>query len=200
MAKKSKNTSKGSSKKPAKASKKAVKVVKSVQVDRLRTVRPKPKPSHFQFPKEGGDFKHIVRIANRDVPGYMSLSDGLILIYGIGKRTSRAVSDVFLQETKKEEQKIGNLTEEEILKIEDIILNLDKHVPSWLLNRPIQRTDPSSQQTMADLKLTERKELQRLGKIKSYRGLRLQWGLKVRGQKTKSSGRKHGIVGVTKKK
>ena len=73
-------------------------------------------------------------------------------------------------------------------------------MPAWLLNRPKEREGNQAQYIMADLKLVERKELQRLGKIKSYRGLRLQWGLRVRGQKTKSSGRRHGTIGVNKKK
>jgi len=180
---------------------KGIKVERSTpQTDKLKMSRAKPKPSHFNVSKEGADFKQIVRIANRDVPGYMTVADGLTLIYGVGKRTSKVVEDIFFKQSGKTITKVGHLSDEDILKIEDIIVNLDKHVPAWLLNRPKEREGNQAQYIMADLKLVERKELQRLGKIKSYRGLRLQWGLRVRGQKTKSSGRRHGTIGVNKKK
>lgn len=194
------NTPKKNNKGKASAGK-VLKVERSTpQADKLKMSKAKPKPSHFNAVKEGADFKQIVRIANRDVPGYMSIADGLNLIYGVGKRTSKIVEDLFIKKYKKDISKVGHLSEEDILNIEDMIINLDKHVPAWLLNRPRERSGNQAQYIMADLKLTERKELQRLGKIKSYRGLRLQWGLRVRGQKTKSTGRKHGTIGVNKKK
>ena len=36
-------------------------------------------------------------------------------------------------------------------------------------------------------------------KIRTHRGLRHYWGLKVRGQRTKTTGRRGATVGVTKK-
>jgi small subunit ribosomal protein S13 len=180
---------------------KVLKVEKSTpQTDKLKMSKAKPKPSHFNAAKEGADFKQIVRISNRDVPGYMTIADGLTLVYGIGKRSSKIIEEIFFEKSGKVITKVGHLSDEDVLKIEDIIVNLDKYVPAWLLNRPKERDGGQAQYIMADLKLVERKELQRLGKIKSYRGLRLQWGLRVRGQKTKSTGRRHGTIGVNKKK
>jgi small subunit ribosomal protein S18e len=49
-----------------------------------------------------------------------------------------------------------------------------------------------------DTKLRE--DIERLKKIRAHRGLRHFWGLKVRGQKTKSTGRTGRTLGVTKKK
>lgn len=205
MAKAKKDKSQKSQKKGGKSP--AVKLKKNraegstrASSDRLRLVRPKPKPSHFNPTKEGKDFKHIVRIASRDIPGYMSLSDGLTLIYGISDRLGKVIEDIFFEDSNKVIKKVGNLTEEDVETIEKILADLDKRVPAWLLNRPKQRDGGQAQYIMADLKLAERKELQRLGKTKSYRGLRLQWGLTVRGQKTKSTGRKHSTIGVEKKK
>lgn len=37
-------------------------------------------------------------------------------------------------------------------------------------------------------------------KIKAHRGLRHHWGLRVRGQRTKTTGRRGRTVGVSKKK
>ncbi len=45
-----------------------------------------------------------------------------------------------------------------------------------------------------------RENLERLKKCRSNRGLRHYWGLKVRGQHTKTTGRRGATMGVTKKK
>jgi len=157
-------------------------------------------PSHFDASKETKDFRHVVRISGRDVPGFMSLKDGLFFVYGIGKRVSGAIESVFFNKTDRYIKKVGYLNEQDIEMIENIISNLDKEIPTWLLNRSRTMDGQTKHLIMADLRLENRKDFQRLGKIKSYRGLRLQWGLTVRGQKTKSSFRKSGAVGVTKKK
>uniref|UniRef100_A0A0M3IK92 Small ribosomal subunit protein uS13 n=1 Tax=Ascaris lumbricoides TaxID=6252 RepID=A0A0M3IK92_ASCLU len=52
--------------------------------------------------------------------------------------------------------------------------------------------------TALDNKLRE--DLERLKKIRLHRGLRHYWGLRVRGQHTKTTGRKGRTVGVSKKK
>merc|ERR1740131_651370 len=45
-----------------------------------------------------------------------------------------------------------------------------------------------------------REDLERLKKIRAHRGLRHYWGLRVRGQHTKTTGHKGKTVGVSKKK
>jgi len=45
-----------------------------------------------------------------------------------------------------------------------------------------------------------RDDLERMKKIRLHKGLRHHWGLKVRGQHTKTTGRKGRTVGVVKKK
>lgn len=42
--------------------------------------------------------------------------------------------------------------------------------------------------------------MERLKKVRNHRGLRHFWGLKVKGQHTKSTGRTGKTLGVTKKK
>lgn len=200
--KKSKGKSKGKSQ-PKKTQKKVKNpvVVKKPTMDRLKKAKQKPQPSHINMSKESENFRHIVRLGNRDVPGYFALDQGLMLIYGISHRVSKIIKDVFEEKQNKKIIKVGYLEDKDVEVIEEIIENLDKYVPSWLLNRPKIREGGHKHLIMAELQLSQRKELQRLGKIKSYRGLRLQWGLPVRGQKTKSTFRKQGkVVGVTKKK
>jgi small subunit ribosomal protein S18e len=45
-----------------------------------------------------------------------------------------------------------------------------------------------------------REDLERMRKCKDHRGLRHFWGLRVRGQRTKSTGRCGKTLGVTRKK
>lgn len=45
-----------------------------------------------------------------------------------------------------------------------------------------------------------REDLEILKKIRAHRGLRHYWGLRVRGQHTKTTGRRGRTVGVSKKK
>ncbi|KAF3324326.1 hypothetical protein FCM35_KLT11793 [Carex littledalei] len=49
-----------------------------------------------------------------------------------------------------------------------------------------------------DMKL--RDDFERLKKIRNHRGLRHYWGLRVRGQHTKTTGRRGKTVGVSKKR
>jgi len=207
MAKKA-NTKNTKNKKPNKGSKNQknpkkgnkqdmVKVTKTERVFKQKT---RAVPTHIDLTKESSDFKQIIRIANRDVPGYLTIGNGIKTIYGVSDRLGKVIDKVFCKKIGKDIKKIGYLSEEEVILLEETLMNIDKEVPVWMINRAKTSDGRSLNLIMADLKLEIRKDLQKLGKIKSYRGLRLQWGLTVRGQKTKSSFRKSGAVGVTKKK
>lgn len=74
-------------------------------------------------------------------------------------------------------------------------------IPGWFLNRQKDIVDGKDGQTLAngvDSKL--RDDLERLKKIRAHRGLRHYWGLRVRGQHTKTTGRRGRTVGVSKKR
>lgn len=51
-----------------------------------------------------------------------------------------------------------------------------------------------------DIILTFREDINNLKKVRAYRGLRHERGLKVRGQRTKAAGRRGSTVGVNRKK
>jgi len=179
---------------------KLVNPVKQGSQERARAESTRPVPKHIDLSKEGKDFRTIVRVCNKDIPGFMPVNRGLELIHGIDRRLAKVILNVYNQETGNNFKKIGYLKDEDVVELEKIIADIDKKVPEWLLNRSKIREGGKAHLIMADLKLAIRKDLQRLGKIKSYRGLRLQWGLPVRGQKTKASFRKGGVVGVSKEK
>jgi len=157
-------------------------------------------PSNLDVSKFGSDFKNIVRIANTDIPGFMRIGHGLTLIYGISNRGGNIIENILENKINRKVERIGQLKDNEVVELEEIVTHLDKYVPEWVLNKPRQVEDGSAHLITADLKLAQRKDIQRLGQTRSYKGLRHQWGLTVRGQKTRSTGRKASVVGVIKAK
>lgn len=91
---------------------------------------------------------------------------------------------------------------EELERIVTIMQNpLQYKIPTWFLNRQRDIVDGKNSQILAngvDSKLRE--DLERLKKIRAHRGLRHYWGLRVRGQHSKTTGRRGRTVGVSKKK
>nr|CAD7446788.1 unnamed protein product [Timema bartmani] len=74
-------------------------------------------------------------------------------------------------------------------------------IPDWFLNRQKDIVDGKySQLTSSYLDSKLREDLERLKKIRAHRGMRHYWGLRVRGQHTKTTGRRGRTVGVSKKK
>jgi small subunit ribosomal protein S18e len=96
----------------------------------------------------------------------------------------------------------GELSPEELERIVTIIQNPTQYkIPIWFLNRQRDIVDGKDSQVLAnqvDSKLRE--DLERMKKIRAHRGLRHFWGLRVRGQHTKTTGRRGRTVGVSKKK
>lgn len=74
-------------------------------------------------------------------------------------------------------------------------------IPDWFLNRQKDIKDGRfSQLSSSALDTKLRDDLERLKKIRNHRGLRAYWGLTVRGQHTKTTGRRGKTVGVNKKR
>jgi small subunit ribosomal protein S13 len=95
----------------------------------------------------------------------------------------------------------GFLTEADISKIEDIVKDPARYsVPSWMFNR---RKDTESGKDLhlitADLVLRTKNDIDDAKNIRSWRGYRHAYGLKVRGQRTKTTGRSGKSLGVKKK-
>ncbi|MCE4617436.1 MAG: 30S ribosomal protein S13 [Desulfurococcales archaeon] len=149
--------------------------------------------------EEPGQFRYIVRIAGTDVEGTWKLVYGLAKIKGIGVTTAHAICRVLGIDP---EKRVGFLTDSEIKKIEKAVEDLRAlGLPAWLYNR---RKDYETGEDMhlhgANLIWAARKDIDREKKIRSWRGLRHAVGLKVRGQRTHTTGRLGVTVGVKKKK
>ena len=147
---------------------------------------------------EDPDFKYIIRIANSDVSGEERLGFALTSIRGVGPRISNAI----IQKIKlNPEELAGNLTDKNVDEIENAVQNINEFVPSWLLNR--QKDYDSGENihpVSIDLKMAHDDDLNRMKKVKSYKGIRHASGHKVRGQRTYSNGRKGLALGVSKRK
>jgi len=146
------------------------------------------------------DYKHIVRIANVDVPGAKSIRLSLTKIKGIGMNFSDAICTV----SGVDKNKItGNLSNDEIVKLNEVVAKpLEFSIPTWLCNRRKDyETGDDHHVVTGSLNFVKDNDLKRLKKIKSNRGLRHQKGLPVRGQRTRSNFRKSKgkVVGVKKK-
>lgn len=147
------------------------------------------------------NFKHIVRIANVDIPGEKSIRYALTKIKGIGVNFSDAVC---LISSIDKSIKAGNLSDKQIEKLNQVVNNPQSHgMPSWMLNRRKDyETGEDKHLLTGTLNFIQDNDLKRLKKIKSLRGIRHQAGQPVRGQRTKSHFRKNKgkVVGVAKKK
>ncbi|MGB9725252.1 MAG: 30S ribosomal protein S13 [Fervidicoccaceae archaeon] len=148
---------------------------------------------------EGG-FRYIVRVAGTDLDGRKKLAYGLAGIKGIGYTTAYTLLKSLGIDP---EKRTGFLTEEEVEKIERAIsqLSSEKILPDWMLNR---RKDIETGENMhligSDLIFKVKQDIEKEKKIKSWRGIRHSLGLKVRGQRTHTTGRLGVTVGVSKKK
>jgi len=145
------------------------------------------------------EIRHIVRIAGHDLDGRKALHHALLGIKGVSFSLARAVAyaaniDPF--------RKLGTLTEEEVKKIEAVLKDPVAHgIPSWMLNR---RKDYETGKDMhlvgGEIDLYVKMDIDREKRIRSRRGIRHELGLPVRGQRTRTTGRKGMTVGVVRKK
>ncbi|MBN1376902.1 30S ribosomal protein S13 [Candidatus Woesearchaeota archaeon] len=139
--------------------------------------------------KEGKGFKHLVRIGDTDLDGSKYIIEALRKIKGINMSFSNALCKITDIDSNK---KAGELSDEEIKKIDDAVKNPIKYnLPRWLYNRRKDyKTGSDMHIIKGKLDFVKDEDIQRMKKIKSYKGLRHQWGLTVRGQRTRSNFRK----------
>jgi small subunit ribosomal protein S18e len=144
-------------------------------------------------------FTHILRVLNTNIDGRQRVAIAFRSIKGIGRRFATLAckkADVDLN------KRAGELTQEEVDKIVAVIQHPRQYkIPNWFLNRQKDIVDGKYTQLLANaLDNKFREDIERLKKIRAHRGLRHYWGVKVRGQHTKTTGRRGKTVGVAKKK
>ena len=145
------------------------------------------------------EFQHIIRIADTDLDGTLKVDHALTKIKGVGIRLAEVITEKAKVNT---ENRLGFLSEAEVKRIKDVIENPSKYdVPGWLLNRSKDgETGNNVHIVGSDLVLQTKTDIDEMKKMKSWKGIRHAYGLKVRGQRTRTTGRKGRVVGVKKKR
>lgn len=152
--------------------------------------RPQPVPQNKPYvEKESANFRYIVRIGNTDLDGKKGILMGLQKIKGVSFMIANACCNLLnIDKTKR----TGELSDQEVEKLDTFIKNKKPNLPIWLLNR---RKDYETGEDMhligADLTFSHESDIRTLKKIKCYRGIRHMQGAPVRGQRTRSNFRKN---------
>lgn len=144
------------------------------------------------------EFRHIIRLMNTDLDGSKKLVYGLAKIRGIGINFSHAITKAA---GLRPDARIGQLSDEEVDRIAEVVTDpLKFGIPSRLVNRRKDReTGRDTHLVGADLVLREKADIDFMKDLRTWKGVRHSLGLKVRGQRTKTTGRSGKAVGVKKK-
>jgi len=150
------------------------------------------RPSNFRE-------KVFFRKLRSQVDGNAKIEHGLTQIRGIGRRFAQAVVRVAKID---ENLRIGAIPEKDLNRIEEIIIDpITNGIPAWMVNRKKDLVTGENLHIIGNrLELSVRRDIDRMKRIRSYKGVRHHRGLKVRGQRTKSTGRHGLVVGVIRSK
>lgn len=163
---------------------------------------PKREAKHEPSKKPQGP-SSIVRVSGKDVDGSLPIPRALAQVKGIGHNMSRALA--LVAESKlgiMATTTVGSLSEDQIAQLEGLIKEpLAAGIPWYLLNRnKDMETGKNMHLVSNDLIFSTRQDITRDIANGLWRGFRHQYGQKVRGQHTRSTGRTGATVGVTKSK
>ena len=178
------------------------KVGKSSKKEKKQEKKEKPSVKVVEGMEDKG-FRGIVRIAGKDMRGDLKLKRALLHIKGISYSLRNSVANLISTELGiREDVPVGSLTDEQIASIDKLLFNLDEtKLPAYLLNNRVDIYEGKSRHViMNDLDFIIRRNIENKKKIWSWQGERWIKGKKVRGQRTRNTGRRGLAVGVMKKK
>ncbi len=143
------------------------------------------------------EFRHLVRIAGKDLEGNKKLIVALSDIRGVGNNFAATVIKKLGIDPR---VRLGTLSEDQVHDVERALQNAaTSALPQWYYNR---RKDPETGETKqllgSDLDFVIKNDIDAERNVQSWRGIRHGLGLKVRGQRTRTTGRKGRTVGVRK--
>ncbi len=143
------------------------------------------------------NFNYIVRIASSDIDGQKRTVIGLQSIKGVGKRVSQIIAKkADIDPT----VKIGTLSDEKVKEIEALVTSYVEYAPHWAINRQMDYETGADMHLIGnDLEIIQKEDINRMKMIRCYRGIRHETRHKVRGQRTRSNGRKGLTIGVQRK-
>ncbi|MFA6489315.1 MAG: 30S ribosomal protein S13 [Candidatus Micrarchaeia archaeon] len=150
----------------------------------------------------GKEVRGVVRLAGRDLRGNLSIRRAITSVRGIGLTLGTVVSGIATEQLHMNDKTmLGELTEEEILKLEQVMLHPESFgVPVRMLNRRKDViTGKDSHLISTDLAYAVKQDIDHEKESNTWRGYRHTYGQKVRGQRTRSTGRTGMTVGVLRK-
>ena len=138
---------------------------------------------------EASEFRHLVRISGRDLDGGKKLIVALSDLKGVGYNFANVITTKLSLDPR---VRLGTLSEEQVKQIEEAITSTSKTaLPRWYYNR---RNDPETGEAKqllgSDLDFVQKNDVEEEKNVKSWKGVRHSLGLKVRGQRTRTTGRK----------
>lgn len=142
-------------------------------------------------------FNYIVRLHGTNIDGTKTVPYALCEVKGVGIRLARSiVKQLGVDST----ERLGSLSDADVKRLEVAINNpLSVGLPEWMLNR---RKDPMTGENLhllsSDLDLRIKDDIDIMRETRSWKGERHARGLKVRGQRTKTTARKGRSVGVSR--
>ena len=144
------------------------------------------------------EYRYILRIMGTDVQGTLKTSYAVAQIKGVGSALSNAI---LKKSGVNPDMRVGFITASDVSKIEDVIRDPAKYnIPIWMFNRRKDTESGNDSHLLsADLALKTKTDIDGAKEIRSWRGYRHAYSLKVRGQRTKTTGRAGKALGVKKK-
>ncbi|MFC3476817.1 30S ribosomal protein S13 [Halobacterium litoreum] len=140
------------------------------------------------------DIRYFVRIGQTDLDGTKTVERALAELDGVGRRVARVIAE---EAGVDRSATFGRLDEDAIESVTEAVDGFTEHAPDWLANRRNDfYTGDTQHITGNDVELTRDQDINRMRMIRSYKGIRHERGQKVRGQRTKSTGRTEGTIGV----
>lgn len=144
----------------------------------------------------------IIRISGKDIAGSYKIEKALNQVKGIGLNLASAIAIAAERHYKIDRNsRIGSLSDEQMAQLEEVIKNPGKEgIPPFMFNR---RRDFDTNIDMhlvgSDLIVRTKQDIDADIRNQTWRGFRHQYRQKVRGQKTRSTGRTGETIGVMKK-
>ena len=143
------------------------------------------------------EFRYLVRIRGKDLEGRKKLIPAIADLRGVGDNFAQSIVSSLGLDPK---MRLGTLSDSQLKELEKALTDGSSlKVPQWAFNR---RRDPETGETKqlvgSDLDFAIKTDMDREKTVQSWRGVRHGLGLKVRGQRTRTTGRKGRTVGVRK--
>lgn len=151
---------------------------------------------------DGKEIRGIVRLAGKDIKGQSTIANSVMRVKGIGVNLGKVISSIATKELGVQHSTmIGELDEKQMSRLEYVLSHPSEFgVPKFMLNR---RNDMETGEDMhmigTDLIYRVQQDVGLQKDIYTWRGYRHAYGQKVRGQRTRTTGRTGMTVGVLRK-